>query len=556
MHTDKDIDIDEYKDLLDPVVFVETCLPRFVPNGLRPFQKEILSCRDKQVVMRIGRRSGKTHLLACKAIFEALTNENFRVAVITPTEEQGKVIFDMIVTKVLALHPEINDCVESTRQSPGKIKFKRGSRISFFTAGTRTGSGALNVRGQGADLIIIDEADYLSALDLEAILALKIEHRDIAIWASSTPTGKRSHFYYWCTDKSLGWTEFHYGSPDAIPDWNEETESFARKHFTSYEKEVLAEFGTEETGVFNKHKVDEACIRGEGHYIYEPLYFPYYGYPQMPVDNDVEARTFGVDWDKYGAPTNILILDLLHNGMYKVAYRTEIEQNEYTLTNAVKRIIELNDIWKPHYIYIDKGFGEVQSELLKLHGEKHKETGLSKKVVPIAFGSNIEVFDPVTNKREKKEAKHLMVNLLQMTIDEDKLILNPRDNVMKTQLINYCVVRYGVSGKPIFTDKDEHCVDALMLAHLAIVMNFGGGLSEKLFKPSTDGSVVYKHSDINNKSASVLRPGKQAVRSNYSSYTDFALDKPTTPRLDMYKHGVKRKTFKSVRARNIMRSYL
>lgn len=39
--------------------------------------------------------------------------------------------------------------------------------------------------------------------------------------------------------------------------------------------------------------------------------------------------------------------------------RIEVPRGEYTLDNAVKKIIEVNDIYNPRWIFIDRGYGEV-----------------------------------------------------------------------------------------------------------------------------------------------------------------------------------------------------
>ena len=50
--------------------------------------------------------------------------------------------------------------------------------------------------------------------------------------------------------------------------------------------------------------------------------------------------------------------------------------------------------------------------------------------------------------------------------------MSPLDNVLHKQLIDYEVERTNASGKPIFTSKDEHFIDALGLAYLAMTLEF------------------------------------------------------------------------------------
>ena len=63
---------------------------------------------------------------------------------------------------------------------------------------------------------------------------------------------------------------------------------------------------------------------------------------------------------KYGAATQIIVTEF--NELFKkfqVVNRIEIARGDFTYDNAVKKIIELNDIYDPQFIYIDRGHGEV-----------------------------------------------------------------------------------------------------------------------------------------------------------------------------------------------------
>jgi len=41
-----------------------------------------------------------------------------------------------------------------------------------------------------------------------------------------------------------------------------------------------------------------------------------------------------------------------------VIKRIEIPRGEYTLDNAVSKVVEVNDIYNPRWIFIDRGYGE------------------------------------------------------------------------------------------------------------------------------------------------------------------------------------------------------
>ena len=66
-----------------------------------------------------------------------------------------------------------------------------------------------------------------------------------------------------------------------------------------------------------------------------------------------------VDWDKSQAPTSILVLDYdAEWNKFRVINRTMIEPSDFHYDLAVKKIINLNAIYNPTHIYIDRGAGK------------------------------------------------------------------------------------------------------------------------------------------------------------------------------------------------------
>jgi len=208
--------------------------------------------------------------------------------------------------------------------------------------------------------------------DYPTVAAIANERSDIGITASSTPTGHRGTFWKMCTDKAMGYTHWHFPSQRS-PLWNQDMEDRARQEYNQiqYEHEVLAEFGTEEAGVFNKDALDAA--RNKMYYTYDPLTnlqikkceelgkrpleFIYRAGDRAPQNL---YRTVGVDFDKYQAGSSIVVLDYdIKTRMFWVMKRIEVPRGEYTLDNAVNWIIEVNKIYDPRWIFVDRGYGEL-----------------------------------------------------------------------------------------------------------------------------------------------------------------------------------------------------
>lgn len=176
---------------------------------------------------------------------------------------------------------------------------------------------------------------------------------------------------------------------------------------------------------------------------------------------------------KYGASSSILILDFDVNiNKFRVTRRIEVPKSEYSYDNAVKMIIDLNAIYNPAWIYVDRGAGEYQIERLHIYGDEHPETGLKNKVKGFQFKNKISIPDPVKKTTTEEPMKPFMVNQLTIAFERHRLILSPYDEVLYKQLIDYSVEKISQSGLPIYTSNNEHFIDALGLAYLAFVLEF------------------------------------------------------------------------------------
>lgn len=423
------------------------------------------------------------------------TKKGATCLVATPYDSQAREIFDQLIN-FIENNEALKASVEATRRNPYEIVFKNKSRIKLYTAGSRSGSEGGNMRGQKASWLYMDEADYLTDKDFEAIYAITLEApKRIGVMMASTPTGRRGKFYqackelqfnqddvlkpietqdgmhydvrYYDRESSEGWKEFHF--PTMVnPEWSPSMERELRLQYENdaYGREVLAEFGAEMAGVFNKDYIDEAASSG-------------YGYSEHRVSRNPIA--IGVDWDKAAAATQIVVTEwdplmkradhqeylrdqLPEYGRFKVINRVEIPVSEFTYDNAVRKLKELDKLYNPFAIFVDKGAGDYQSEVLR--------KSIGEKVEAIAFGSAEVVRDPVSRQLDKKPLKAFMVSMTNLLLERGQLrIPNAYDNqgahwdeVLKRQMTNYVIKKISpTTGMPTFTNVDEHALDAFML---------------------------------------------------------------------------------------------
>ena len=314
---------------------------------------------------------------------------------------------------------------------------------------------------------------------------------NVGMMMASTPSGKRGFFYrnsveetfnlddkvqpvntkelgyiydtsQYTREAAEGFKEFHFPS-NVSPHWNERMEREMKSQFNSveYEHEVLAEFGIEMQGVFSKEFIDEAASKS----------YQLKNYPEINA-----PIAIGVDYDKYGAQSNIIVLQYdPHDqrrvrtemgdtkqetgyGRFKVINRIEIPKadNHYDLT--VRRIIELNKVYNPFIIVPDAGAGEYQNEMLR------KEIG--DKVKPVFYGGRIDVRDPISRQIESKPIKPWLVNQTNLLLERGQLRI-PHieiDETLSRQMMNFRVTKVTERGIPKYTSSDEHSLDAMIFA--------------------------------------------------------------------------------------------
>lgn len=447
---------------------------QFLEANLRVYQILILRDPSLRKVLRAGRRLGKTFSLAIQLLHYSYTHKDGRSLVIAPMKTQVELIYQEIL-RIASKNEVVSNSITRKVTSPQfMIQFSNGSTIRFFTSGMKSGGKSDVARGQEAHLIVLDEMDYMHADDLDALYAMlqktAEDQPDKVMIGASTPTGRRERFWEWC--RSPRFKEFWFPSYCNPYFTKEQEEEFREQYSPSgYRHEIEADWGEDSEGVYPRKFVDRAFISPSWDYVPE-------------LTSARSFHTIGVDWDKYGAGTNIVVVetcsenyeDERFRGKTRICYREEIPKSEYTLTKAVDRIIQLNKAFNPKHIYVDRGYGEVQVELLKKYGVENPSSGLKEKIKGIGFGENIDVRDPYTKLMIKKEMKPFMVDNLRQFLEKERLAIPESDEELYVQLISYVVIRTTQTGRPVFEAAGsamDHAHDALMLALLAITQNYG-----------------------------------------------------------------------------------
>lgn len=461
----------------DPVLWAE----KTMGWTARDYQAPILRDPSRRIVLRQGRRTGKTDVVVVKALYFAYIQpnrrgrRNYRILIVAPQDDHINEIFDRI-RELIRMSEDLTESVVSDRKNPNRIVFGNKSQIRGLTAGTKSGRKALGARGKGADILIYDEMDYLDDDDIANTYAITQEHPDVFVIGASTPTGRRSWFYNWCKDPRIGFTEYHVPSTKS-PEWGPEMERDLKLQFSGvkYLQEVMAEFGEEQAGVIGKRFIDAARVRGEE-----------MGLRYQTIDNTFEPRgprILGVDWDKIGAATHMVGLEFdRQSNLYYPIFYHEVPKHEYTLSSAVRQIVQIDQAFEWDYVIVDRGYGEMQVEELHRYGILHPESEFGEKVIGVSYQEHVDIRDPFTQKKIRQPLKPFMVNMLASAFEQNRFAVVPDDYKVVKALEDFRVHSVSHLRQVTYEDKDDHIFLSVAMAYYGFVKFFSDLIN---LKPAT-----------------------------------------------------------------------
>lgn len=202
----------------------------------RPYQKIMLTCTSNRKVFRTGRQIGKSEILVISMLYNLFTHEDYRIIVIAPYQSQVELLFRKL-EHMISKAPSISNSVRRSVKAPNyTLELYNGSLARMFTAGTKSGGNADAARGQRGDMLILEEADYLSAGDITSALAIITNQPNASVLVSSTPTGKRERFWSFCM--SPNWKEFYHPS-HVNPNFTPELDAFYKETLLgTYNQEI------------------------------------------------------------------------------------------------------------------------------------------------------------------------------------------------------------------------------------------------------------------------------------------------------------------------------
>jgi intein/homing endonuclease len=408
--------------------------------------------------------------------------KNIRVLVLAPQKSHIENLFDRM-RAFLALAPHLAPYIgRDKRGSPQVISIitdknvKGGNVISGFASGDSSGSKGLSARGQDADLVVLDEGAFVSSDVLTKVVNPILYTRPTTQFIiSSTPSGISGDYFESVCKSRPDFAEF-YVPATLRPDWDI-VEPQIKKDFGSsqeaWDQEVLAKFTPAGVGVYRDDLVTQAQADFE--------------YGSMPRNPNF-VYTFGVDWNKEHG-TEIAIVATLKGGDHcsYTVWAENIPKKDFTSPSGIARILELNRIWVPHWIYVDAGGGDggamLQHEGRRVVGKNPIDARLMNIVKTYDFGSKMEL-KGINGEVRKVPSKVFMVENSVRRFELAEIKYPRSDLVMTRQLNNYVVGKRTPAGVPVYEVKEpkwgDHRLDALNLALIAVRLEFpsfyAGGL--------------------------------------------------------------------------------
>ena len=364
-----------------------------------------------------------------------------------------------------------------------RIPIEKGRLTKRVVWNLKTESGTYMVYHDGY-YIPVHNCDYLHEnkwTEINGSLIARPNHKKTI---ASTPSPKRGMFYRACTDKSLGFEEFHIPST-MRPDWTwikdaerlgipkEETSEYIyRKAFYmkgDWEREVMAEFFDFEEAVIPGSKIDKS--------------FENY----IDTSEKLGPRIMGVDWNGNVHGIVMVILEWMKSeNKYRVVYTETVSHNEYNHSVALERMKRLLHEYNYDFLYVDYGYGEQDVEMLMRMGDE-LNIPVFKEVYRVRFNEDIKVMTNFgTMKYMLKEfiinhtAELFRSEYILLPADQDDRISLTSQDTLGYQFRNLIVTRITPNGHVIYFVEPDHLLAAFLCALYGFVNEY-----QPIFDPMT-----------------------------------------------------------------------
>lgn len=371
-----------------------------------------------------------------------------------------------------------NDFIVSKKSSPAlEVKFFNGSVLQGITL-SNDGTSA---RGKKADLLWVDEMDFVNRKALEALQAIEMDNPNVEVIYTSTPIGQGNLYQ---AEQLENTKAFHFPSY-VIPHYSDAMHSSMKASLSdiAFAQETIGLYGLDEAGVFQVHYIEDGI----------DLHIPQVFNQNTVLMNRNRFIVFiGVDWNHDLNGTRVVVTAYDKNtDRFFVIEKEKIAKQNLTQAIAVNLVVDLNRKYNADHIICDEGYGIGQVTELRTRGREqygkvpanHPDIKLVD-TMSVQFGSSLTIRDPSTHQELKKNTKQYIVENTQKLLEEKRLAFNDiDDNELIMQMKNYTQIQ-GEGGRVKYKPKDkkigDHDLDAFILCLYGFDYHYGEYIKPRL----------------------------------------------------------------------------
>lgn len=217
---------------------------------LDKWQQDIVDY-DGNIVLCTGRQVGKTMTFAYKSVKYMLKHPGSRILIVSLTEDQAKLIINMILT-ILETHHKSKIMKGREKPTMNKITLTNKSIALARPVGI-TGDA---VRGFTGDVLIVDEAAKMNEFVFTSAKPA-LASMGGQIWMSSTPHGRKGYFYQAFQNKHKRWKVWYTTTPQVYAErpistsWTKKRKEEALEFLEEEKKDMSQlQYGQEYLGLF------------------------------------------------------------------------------------------------------------------------------------------------------------------------------------------------------------------------------------------------------------------------------------------------------------------
>ena len=421
---------------------------------LQAWQREVVLEETAPLIMRCGRKSGKTTAMAVKIVYEAMRNPDWKVCILSKGQRQSSEVFDTVLGFLTVLGAEFDGQPTKT-----KIILANGHKIYSLP----TGYTGVTLRTYSFHKIYYDEAAYIPDQVYDATTPCLAVH-GIQKILGSTPFGAGGFFYdEWHNPDFKRWHVKTSQAPHVTTDFLKKERRRMPKYM--YMQEYEAEF-TEQANAFFSGRLIRECMR--------PLRFEDYA--------SKGVNFLGCDVARYGRDDSVIVWCNWHEKKMRII-RAEVFKGREKTTAIAGRLIFLKRT-NPNIrkIIIDEGgVGGGVVDMVAASIGKRAVLGIQNQQRGV---------DDVEGRRKKIIKEDLYSNLLRFMETGEIEIVDDRQILRSLASITY---EYTKSGNFHISGRNDHIAEALVRSVFPFMDRKPGGLwiAFEAEKPLLSPQMIY-----------------------------------------------------------------